>query len=115
MVCLKCGRETRDKNVFCRECLQTMERCPVKPDTPVVLPQRKKVERKTGPRKLIKPEETIARLRATIRRLWVALALLTVLLAASVGTLSFLLYQSYSTPAIGSNYNTVSPETGVGR
>ena len=116
MECLKCGRETRDKDVFCPQCLTVMENAPVKPDTPVILPQIRSSEKKSPAKKQPKPDETIARLRSTIKRLWAAVALLAVLFCACVGTLTFLLYRSYnSAPVIGSNYNTISPESGVGR
>lgn len=38
MYCLKCGKTARD--VFCDECKANMEKYPVKPDTPVSLPDR---------------------------------------------------------------------------
>ena len=40
MDCLKCGKETEEKNVFCADCLAVMARYPVKPGTPVQLPRR---------------------------------------------------------------------------
>lgn len=40
MSCMRCGKETNEGQVFCAECLADMERHPVKPGTPIQLPQR---------------------------------------------------------------------------
>ena len=40
MSCMKCGKEVSEGQVFCEECLTEMERYPVKPGTPVLLPHR---------------------------------------------------------------------------
>ncbi len=42
MKCMRCGNQTEENQVFCAECLEDMERQPVKPGTPVLLPDRKK-------------------------------------------------------------------------
>jgi len=44
---MKCGKETKSDRFFCQECLDDMERYPVKPDTPVYLPPVIRQERKT--------------------------------------------------------------------
>lgn len=40
MKCIRCGKETDENQVFCKECLQDMQRHPVKPETPIHLPNR---------------------------------------------------------------------------
>ena len=92
MNCMKCGRELKGEQVFCAECLEGMEKYPVKPGTPVTLPGRKFLEeKKRAPKKRTpKPEERIQHLRTAVK--WLILLLLVALLAfAAVGAL--LLYQ----------------------
>lgn len=38
--CLKCGKTASGKAVFCRECLEVMDRYPVRPGTVVHIPVR---------------------------------------------------------------------------
>ena len=40
MGCLRCGKETENNAVFCKECTVEMADCPIKPGTVVVIPQR---------------------------------------------------------------------------
>lgn len=40
MSCMRCGKETDENQVFCTECLKDMEQQPVKPGTPIQLPNR---------------------------------------------------------------------------
>ena len=40
MVCLKCGTEIDESQVFCDECLEIMKKYPVKPATAIQLPRR---------------------------------------------------------------------------
>ena len=81
MYCMKCGKETKSDRFFCQECLEEMERYPVKPDTPVYLPpvirQERKTQRFTPPPA---PEEQVAQLRRTNRRLRVFLLLAVLIL-----------------------------------
>lgn len=108
MQCLKCGRETQGKDVFCPQCLEVMAQCPVKPGTVVNIPQRAPSKKPPSGKKQAKPEIILARLNQSIKRLRIAVAILSVLLVLSAGALSFLLYQSYTQPDIGFNYNTIS-------
>lgn len=84
MNCMRCGREVQDGQVFCPECLAEMEKCPIKPDTPVRLPRRpdpalRRIYRKKGPSE----EEQIRSLTKQVRILrWV--------LAAAIVTIIFL-------------------------
>ena len=106
MDCMKCGRQTQDKNVFCKNCLADMEKYPVKSDTPVVLPQRKATERKAPQKKMVKPEEIIDQLQLKIKRLWICIAVLLLLFTATAGALAVTLYQHLTEPEMGSNYST---------
>ena len=73
--CLKCGRSAGEDQVFCEACLKDMERYPVKPGTPVVLPVRpvREAERRPEKRK-VPPAVEIARLRRQRQSLWIAVA-----------------------------------------
>ena len=65
MSCMKCGKEVSEGQVFCQECLEEMEKYPVKPGTAVLLPNRphQAVVHKRSYRKSRKPEDQISRLR----------------------------------------------------
>lgn len=81
MQCLKCGREIPVGDVFCQECLVVMEKYPVKPGTPIRLPERQESasQKKQAPRRpAMPPEEQAKRLR---RRLRLVSALLAVVMA----------------------------------
>lgn len=112
MECLKCGRQTSAKEVFCDECLKVMAANPVKPDTPVILPRRDRTERRVPAKKQPKPEEIIAQLHKTIKGLWIAIAILGILLTACAGSLGVVLYQKWTQPEIGSNYSTIFSDPG---
>ena len=105
---MKCGRETVGNEVFCVSCLADMARFPVKPDTTVVIPKREapkpRVPQKKGPR----PEEIIAQLKNSLRRLRIALAVVIFLLVLTAGALGYMVAQSMEDPALGSNYSTVT-------
>ena len=65
MSCMKCGKEVSEGQVFCQECLEEMEKYPVKPGTAVLLPNRphQTVVHKRFHRKPRKSEDQISRLR----------------------------------------------------
>lgn len=104
MYCLKCGRDTENEHVFCDNCLEIMDRYPVKPGTAVHLPHRKDAAGKKPSRKrTVSPEEQIAGLKKTLRRsricalvLFLALSLVAVLLVRQ--------FANGDVPAIGQNY-----------
>lgn len=92
MNCMKCGKDTILDQVFCPDCQQEMERYPVNPNTPVLLPKRpqtpsaKKVPRK----KPIPPEEQIATLKRRVRILTLSLILVFCLGCAMIyGTIHY--------------------------
>ena len=108
MECMKCGRQTDENNVFCKDCLSDMAKYPIKPDTPVVLPQRKKKERKSPQKKMVKPEEIIEQLNKKIKRLRICVAVLLLLFAATAGVLAVTMSQDSPKTDLGSNYSTYS-------
>lgn len=73
MACLKCGRETGEKQVFCDGCIEIMSQYPVKPGTPIVLPKRTtpSPDKKGTPVKKQNPAQQIAQLQRLIRWLFV--------------------------------------------
>ena len=88
MLCMRCGRELKeDGQVFCPDCQDVMRQCPVAPGTPIQIPQRapSALQKKRAARKKkeLKPEEQIAKLRASNRLLGFTL-FLTVLSFALV-------------------------------
>jgi len=66
MRCLKCGREMEQQQVFCASCLEAMEKYPVKPGTPIQLPQNKTTEqpkKATRRKKILSPEEHVLQIK----------------------------------------------------
>ena len=86
MSCIKCGKEVSGSNVFCNECLAEMEKYPVKPGTPLMLPNRPNlaVTHKRPRRRFPKAEEKISGLKNTVTWLCVLCGLLLVSLVLSV-------------------------------
>ena len=83
MNCIKCGRDLRGEQVFCRECQENMEHYPVKPGTAVQLPATThQPEAKAKPvriKKALPVEIRLRKQRGAIRLL--ILTLIAVLLA----------------------------------
>lgn len=108
MLCIKCGRETEENQVFCPACLASAQTAPVKPGTPVTIPSRPRKIYST-PVKAEKPEEIILRLRRQMRILRLTIVALLISLIFCVAAIIF----HYSTTdhnafAIGQNYSTES-------
>lgn len=106
MECIKCGKSTSDKQVFCDDCLQVMDRYPVKPGTPITLPKAStQATAKKSPHKkrTATPDEQIIYLRKHLRRARAFSLLLALLL---LGASAMLLYEALSPsgPIIGKNY-----------
>ena len=86
---MRCGVNTAEKEVFCSDCLASMEKYPVKPGTPVHIPMRcmapdaKKVPKK---KRDLTPDEQISRLRNIIRVLTAGLmaALVVIMLLSGI-------------------------------
>lgn len=90
MNCLKCGKVTTNEQIFCDDCLQVMAQHPVKPGTPVYLPQRegaaspKKPSRKN---RQVSAEEQVKELQKRNRRLWRWLTAVSLVLILLIGLL----------------------------
>ncbi len=115
MNCMKCGREIVLGQVFCKECLSNMEKYPVKPDTPVLLPNRTAAaapRRASHSRKAQKPEERIARLR---RLVFIQTLVLTAVLVALIVAIAIMTQRmdDMDNPVLpGQNYSTVETTWG---
>ncbi len=108
MGCLKCGRYTEEDAVFCPECLLDMQRYPVRPGTPVLLPaQERSIPKKPPKRRSISAEEQIKGLKKRIRTLTV-LWIVTLLAVAALAVVCWLILP-YSQRRPGQNYTAVAP------
>lgn len=112
MYCLKCGREIEGQQVFCNDCLEIMDRYPVKSGTPIQLPKKNAIvaPKKQSRRNSLSPEDQIRRLRKTVR------VLITLLLVVCLGA-SFFVYQFFQPdpvdeePSPGQSWSVASDET----
>ncbi len=87
MSCMRCGKEVEENQVFCAACLQDMERHPVKPGTPIQLPNRKirGTTKRTGFKLAAsKWQDKIFRLKYTIFWLLIIIILLITALILSI-------------------------------
>lgn len=105
MNCLKCGKEINDGQVFCPNCLNAMEQYPVKPDTPVHLPNR--TETPTPKQRRLRfrhrnKDVQLRRAQKTIRILIAVVIGLVLLLSVTTAYLVTSLKQNDSN--IGRNY-----------
>lgn len=110
MACLKCGKKTKDEQVFCPACLGVMEAYPVKGDAPIQLPNRKEREfsKRTRKRRPLSEEEQLAVLKKRQKRLIAAVALLLLLLSGAVGLLIYDLITP-DAPQWGIHYTSQTP------
>lgn len=98
MKCMKCGTSITSGQVFCDICLEDMAQHPVKPGTPIQLPNRsEKAIPKSNQKRVRKPEEQIASLRLLIFWLILVIAALSAALAITV---SLLLSAQEQTPPV---------------
>jgi len=111
MQCLKCGKETKNEQVFCNQCLAVMERYPVKPDVHIPLPKSadRDIPKKSGKkRRVLSPEEQLLILRRRNRRLVAALLAMALLLGAA-GYLLVRATVSTEDTELGKNYTFEIP------
>ena len=116
MNCMKCGREIALGQAFCKECLGVMEQYPVKPDTPILLPNRSALSTARRPshnRRPRKPEERIARLRKLVVIQTFALLLILIGFIVTVWVLTSEIGDSHPSVPPGQNYSTVETTTGM--
>lgn len=113
MECLKCGKQTESDCCFCKECMAEMEKYPVKPGTPVQLPQRSarvNVGNSRPKKKTVTEQEQIAKLSHR-NQILVVVLLVLLTLCILVSALCVRLY--YRTPRrpTGQNYSTTTQES----
>ena len=86
MACLKCGKDTKTSDVFCDNCLASMEAYPVKPGTPVQLPTRPTAAapKKTPRRRALNSEERVALLKKVCTYLIASILVLVLLLSVCI-------------------------------
>lgn len=117
MQCLKCGREISAGDVFCRECLADMAHYPIKPGTPLRIPQRQEntAAKKQAPRRPAVPaEEQVKRLKRRLRLVSAVLAVVVALgcLAAWLGYTYIKENRNKRLP--GQNYSSVATTAPTG-
>ena len=115
MSCLRCGRETAEKQVFCELCLSDMKKYPVKPGTSIQLPSRSAQDEVRKPRpKVPTLEEEYDKLLHAIRVLLLAMAGLLMAFAICAGLLiSNLNQQDDNSVPPAQNFGTT--QTGIPR
>ena len=115
MYCMRCGRELKDEHhVFCPVCREVMDACPIPPGVPINLPHRSEEapqKKNARRRKDLKPEEQIAKLRASNR--WLATALIITVLAFAFTAIVLIHTLDEPEAPIGRNYSTVGQSDGT--
>ena len=114
MKCLRCARETADRQVFCNACLDDMARHPVRSDTPIYLPVRKAGDTPKRPARRFRRERTaeeiVVILRKRVRVLTALVVILAMMLAAAVTGVWLAKRQGagLSIPEIGQNFQSIT-------
>lgn len=88
MNCVKCGREAPENRLFCDECVEEMEKYPVKPDAVVLLPPVNSTAAKKKPvrkKAVLTPEEQVKKLKSRVR----VLAALVLILSLMMGAMTY--------------------------
>lgn len=110
--CMKCGKEIPDNQVFCDDCLKTMQDYPIKPDAPVQIPKRPATVQEVPITPLDQEAAATAQLRQLRRMVRWLTAIIAILSLLLCGT-AFLLLRALDTPVvsnIGKNYTTIGTE-----
>lgn len=109
MNCIKCGRELREGQVFCDECLEGMEKEPVKINTAVMIPTQPK-DAPAHRRQVMNPEEEVKRLEKINQNMILFLILTSV---ATILLAMGLFYQEVLDVVddLGRNYHVVETVT----
>lgn len=113
MNCLKCGREIEDGQLFCSNCLEVMQKYPVKANTAVQLPHRSEnvPGRKSAAKRRQAPtvEEKLQTAKRFLHRILILwLITLGLLIASLYPAVQYLLGETFRLP--GQNYSTFSTE-----
>ena len=111
MGCMKCGRDTGPEQVFCQDCLSEMEKYPVNPNIPVILPRRSEQVsvKKPVKKKVPSPEEQIFLLKRRVRQLSVLLTAMTILAMLLIYPAVKYLMEDHFLP--GQNYSTIDSKS----
>lgn len=107
MNCMKCGKKIADSAVFCENCLANMELHPVKPGTPVNLPNRSREEKKAPPKKRPTPEQRLKKAHTAIKWLVGILVVMSLLLAIVIAMLGTTIRERDTKTNIGQNYSAI--------
>lgn len=114
MYCLKCGNETENEQVFCKHCLEVMDKYPVKAGTHVQLPRRNNVavSKKQSRRRNPTAEDQVVHYKVMVRTLIALLGTMSVVLGIFIGL--YLIDQKEPVmaeePPIGQNYTVDSTQ-----
>lgn len=80
MNCIKCGKDTASEQLFCEECQLDMDKHPVKPGTPILLPHRTyTAPPKRSKKHTLKPEDQIRKQKSVI--FWLVILIMTLIIA----------------------------------
>lgn len=111
MSCMRCGRDVISNQVFCEDCLQTMERYPVNPNTPVILPKQpsKPAHKKAVRKRTVSLEDQIFVLKHRVRLLTVLVIAFALLAALMVYPAVQYLREDHFLP--GQNYTSIVSKT----
>lgn len=109
MYCMKCGKDTKSDRIFCDACLTAMQQSPVKPGTPIQLPNRSASAAKKNPsrRKQQSPEEKLLRMQGILRVMSICLIAAVLALGLTVTLLIHTLQPQSDPEPNGKNYTTV--------
>ena len=93
MSCLKCGQDVSAGQIFCDSCLADMEKHPVNPGTPVIIPKRSTpLPSPRSHKRIQKPEDIIAGQRRLIG--WLLTTIILLILALAALTLAMLHFKN---------------------
>ena len=111
MSCMRCGRDVISNQVFCEDCKATMERYPVSPNTPVILPKhsQKTTHKKASRKKTVSLENQIFALKHRVRLLTVLVIAFALLAALLVYPAVQYLMEDHFLP--GQNYTSIVSKT----
>ena len=109
MNCMKCGREVDEGQVFCDDCLESMEQEPINMNTPVLIPAQPPM--KSSPRRpVFKPEDELKWVRDLNKNLCLVVLLLSVTVLMLLGYV-FNQEVLQAVDELGKNYNVIETVT----
>ncbi len=102
--CMKCGRQIPAGDVFCPDCLKIAEKYPIKPGTPIHLPNLQKRIKRVAKVRAVSPEEQMLSLQKKLRRRNFIIFLLILSLLLAVAVLAHFFFAPETKAIIGQNY-----------